>query len=189
MMSLAQRVRDFRYSKGWSPVELASRAEISRTALYHIEVGKTSLPHASTLRQIAMALNVSTDELLGHAESTAHQTTRTVTDHAVPASRGREFADRMPAEGGLLAFPANGSRSGNHLRFAALNENKGKEPGLGVEAERRSPFMGFGTLLLCEGELMSKLHDLLHSPLGAGIARIVDELHQMMAKSRNLSSP
>ena len=95
----------------------------------------------------------------------------------------------MPAEGRLLAFPANGSRSGNHSRFAAPNENKAEEPGLGVEAERRSPSMGFVTMLLCEGELMSKLYDLLHSPLGAGIALIVDELHQMMAKSRNLSSP
>ena len=189
MMSLAQRVRDIRYSKGWSPVELASRAEISRTALYQIEVGKTSLPHASTLRRIATALNVSTDELLGHPKPTAHQTTRTVTDHEVSASHGREFADRMPAEGGLLALPANGSRYGNHSRFAAPNENKAEEPGLDVEAERRSPSMSFGALLLREGELMSKLHDLLHSHLGAGIVRIVDELHQVMAKSRNLSSP
>ena len=43
-MSLAQRVRDFRYSKGWGPDELANRAEISRTALYQIESGKTGLP-------------------------------------------------------------------------------------------------------------------------------------------------
>jgi hypothetical protein len=36
-----------------------------------------------------------------------------------------------------------------------------------------------------EGELMSKLHDLLHSPLGPGIARIIEELHLMIPKSRN----
>ena len=34
---------------------------------------------------------------------------------------------------------------------------------------------------------MSKLHDLLHSSMGSGIARIIDELHQMGAKSKNLS--
>ena len=51
-----------------------------------------------------MALDVSMDELLGHPESTAHQTTRTVTDHAVSASPGRECADWMPADGGLLAL-------------------------------------------------------------------------------------
>ena len=68
-MSLAQRVRDFRYSKGWGPDELANRAAISRTALYQIESGKTELPRAGTLRRIAMALDVSMDTLLGHAES------------------------------------------------------------------------------------------------------------------------
>ncbi len=169
MMSLAQRVRDFRYSKGWGPDELASRAEISRTAIYQIEKGKTGSPHANTLRRIAVALDVSTDELLGHPESTAHQTTRTVTDHAVSASHGREYADWMPADGELLALPANSSGSGNNSHFTALNENKAKEPRFGVEAQRRSLSMGFDTLLLSEGELMSKLHDLLHSPLGAGI--------------------
>jgi len=104
MASLGQRVRDFRYFKGWGPDELASRAEISRTAIYQIENGKTGSPHASTLRRIAVALDVSMDELLGHPESTAHQTTRTVTDHAVSASPGRECADWMPADGGLLAL-------------------------------------------------------------------------------------
>ena len=32
---------------------------------------------------------------------------------------------------------------------------------------------------------MSKLHDLLHSPMGAGVARIVDDLHGMIGKGRN----
>ena len=45
-MSLAQRVRDIRYAKGWGPDELANRAEISRTALYQIESGKTGFPRA-----------------------------------------------------------------------------------------------------------------------------------------------
>ena len=57
-MSLAQRVRDIRYAKGWGPDELANRAEISRTALYQIESGKTGLPRAGTLRRIAVALEV-----------------------------------------------------------------------------------------------------------------------------------
>ena len=76
MITLAQRVRDFRYSKGWGPDELASRAEISRTALYQIESGKTGLPRAGTLRRIAMALDVSMDDLLGHAEPTSGHATR-----------------------------------------------------------------------------------------------------------------
>jgi len=69
MMSLAQRVRDFRYTKGWGPDELASRAAISRTALYQIESGKTELPRAGTLRRIALALEVSMESLLGHGDA------------------------------------------------------------------------------------------------------------------------
>src|SRR5215213_7144204 len=65
-MSLAQRVRDYRYSKGWGPDELASRAAISRTALYQIESGKTELPRAGTLRRIAIALEVPMETLLGY---------------------------------------------------------------------------------------------------------------------------
>ena len=63
-MSIAQRVRDMRYVKGWGPDELANRAEISRTALYQIENGKTGLPRAATLRRIAVALEVPLENLL-----------------------------------------------------------------------------------------------------------------------------
>src|SRR5881275_2919446 len=104
-MSLAQRVRDYRYSKGWGPDELASRAAISRTALYQIESGKTELPRAGTLRRIALALDVSMECLLGHDEvkqapAVAHARTR-------PAGRGhREEKQWIPAEGGPLATPS-----------------------------------------------------------------------------------
>jgi hypothetical protein len=55
------------------------------------------------------------------------------------------------------------------------------------DRERRTPALVFDGLLMREGELMSKLHDLLHSPMGSGIARIIDELHQMGPRSKNLS--
>jgi transcriptional regulator with XRE-family HTH domain len=188
VISLAQRVRDFRYSKGWGPDELASRAEISRTALYQIESGKTGLPRAGTLRRIAVALEVSMDDLLGHQDATSHQTTHAVNDNrAVTAARAREFADWIPAEGGPLTFPASNSHSGTHSHLASHGENRAEEPRFSVEAQRKSTTMGFDSLLLREGELMSKLHEVLRSPLGAGVARLVDELHQMIAKSRNLS--
>ena len=188
MISLAQRVRDFRYSKGWGPDELASRAEISRTALYQIESGKTELPRAGTLRRIAVALEVSMDDLLGHPEALVHQDTHAGNDHhAVSAARGREFADWIPAEGGPLTFSAHNPHAGMHSPCPALSETRAEEPRFSVEPHRNSASMGFDSLLLREGELMSKLHEVLRSPLGAGVARIVDELHQMVAKNRNLS--
>ena len=66
-MTLAKRIRDCRYAKGWGPDELAQRADISRTALYQIECGKTETPRAGTLRRIARALEVPIERLLGRA--------------------------------------------------------------------------------------------------------------------------
>src|SRR3954454_22287170 len=63
-MTLAKRIRDCRYAKGWGPDELASRAAISRKALYQIECGKTETPRAATLRRIAEELDVPLDALL-----------------------------------------------------------------------------------------------------------------------------
>ncbi|MHB1560001.1 MAG: helix-turn-helix domain-containing protein [Isosphaeraceae bacterium] len=63
-MDLSKRIRDLRYAKGWGPDELASRAKISRTALYQIERGNTSKPQAGTLRRISRALGVPLESLL-----------------------------------------------------------------------------------------------------------------------------
>lgn len=63
-MNLSRKIRDLRYAKGWGPDELASRAKISRTALYQIERGNTSKPQAGTLRRISRALGVPLENLL-----------------------------------------------------------------------------------------------------------------------------
>jgi transcriptional regulator with XRE-family HTH domain len=63
-VDLSKRIRDLRYAKGWGPDELASRAKISRTALYQIERGNTSKPQAGTLRRISRALGVPLESLL-----------------------------------------------------------------------------------------------------------------------------
>src|SRR3954469_1450771 len=103
-MSLAQRVRDFRYSKGWGPDELASRAAISRTALYQIESGKTELPRAGTLRRIALALDVSMETLLGHPEGVAAAAAAPPQAHAVSSpQRSRSASDWYPTEGAPMA--------------------------------------------------------------------------------------
>src|SRR3954454_3364642 len=106
-MSLAQRVRDYRYSKGWGPDELANRAAISRTALYQIESGKTELPRAGTLRRIALALDVPMETLLGHAESGSAMGVPLPVNSAGWKARGS--AEWLPSEGGPLAIPAGRS--------------------------------------------------------------------------------
>ena len=185
MITLAQRVRDFRYSKGWGPDELASRAEISRTALYQIESGKTGLPRAGTLRRIAVALDVSMDELLGNGEPATSGKPRSAHEHPHFASRGRELLGLDPCRRGSACSAARQCPCGSSHQI--LSKTPGTKSGSATEPQRRAHSAGLDSLLMREGEMMSKLHDLLHSPMGPGIARIVDDLHVMIAKPRNSS--
>jgi transcriptional regulator with XRE-family HTH domain len=128
-MSLAKRIRDFRYSKGWGPDELALRADVSRTALYQIECGKTETPRAGTLRRIAEALEVPIDRLLAESAAAA----------AAPSNGdGRDGDDEHPFEFVLSRGP------------------------------QRSD------------ELERMFRELLTSPFGEGIARLVEDSHRML---------
>jgi transcriptional regulator with XRE-family HTH domain len=190
VISLAQRVRDFRYSKGWGPDELASRAEISRTALYQIESGKTGLPRAGTLRRIAVALDVSMDELLGHVEVPRHgySHSRASAEYATSTGRARDLAEWIPSEGGPLALPSHPSFPG-HSPLGSREETRSDEArSAGEPATPRFRASAAPEMLVTrEGELISKFREVLHSPLGPGIARIVDELHLMLPRARHLS--
>jgi transcriptional regulator with XRE-family HTH domain len=136
-MTVAKRVRDCRYATGWGPDELASRAAISRTALYQIECGKTETPRAGTLRRIAEALGVPIESLLGTEE------------------------DRS------VALPA--PESGTWSREDAL---------------RRTDRVRNGrTLIAPDPELQHKFQEILVSPLGEGLARIVEETHRLLHTS------
>jgi transcriptional regulator with XRE-family HTH domain len=168
-MSLAQRVRDYRYSKGWGPDELANRAAISRTALYQIESGKTELPRAGTLRRIAMALDVSMETLLGHGEGAL----------AAPAAarRTRSGSEWLPSEGGPLAVP--GQRMGS-----TIENTDGSR--FGVETSSATAVGPDSYATARERELTWKLRELLASPLADGIARIIEESYRMLPPSRHL---
>jgi transcriptional regulator with XRE-family HTH domain len=174
-MSLAQRVRDYRYSKGWGPDELANRAEISRTALYQIESGKTELPRAGTLRRIAVALNVPMEDLLG-SESKSDSI---YAAGVLPASRRlRPVQDWIPSEGGPLTMPGTAN-------FRGHSSPSGDESRFAVESAVPAKAHNHDVLYLREGELMSKLHDLIHSPLGDGVARLVEGLHSLLMRARS----
>jgi transcriptional regulator with XRE-family HTH domain len=174
-MSLAQRVRDFRYSKGWGPDELANRAEISRTALYQIESGKTELPRAGTLRRIAVALNVPMEDLLGSESKT--ESIHAAGELSV-SRRPRPVQDWIPAEGGPLTMPATAN-------FRGHSAPSGDESRFAVESLVSSKSHTHEALFLREGELMAKLHDLIHSPIGDGVARLVEGLHSLLMRTRS----
>jgi len=177
-MSLAQRVRDFRYSKGWGPDELASRAEISRTALYQIESGKTGLPRAGTLRRIAVALDVPMEDLLGSdIEATPAPSNP---DRAQPARPVRTTFGWVPSEGGPMSLPSTAN-------FATHSPAVTDDARLSREVIIKTKPHNYEAPFVREGELMSKLHELLHSPLGGCVTGIVDELHGLLGRSRATS--
>ncbi len=175
-MSLAQRVRDCRYSKGWGPDELANRAEISRTALYQIESGKTGLPRAGTLRRIAVALSVPMEDLLGHEEQP--EPDRSIADRPANGRRPQGNYDWVPVEGGPLTLPGV-------TNFKSLSGVGADDSRFVIEPPTQTKMHGHESIFVREGELMSKLHDLLHSPVGDGVARILEELHSLLPRLRS----
>lgn len=140
-MTLAKRIRDCRYAKGWGPDELAGRAQISRTALYQIESGKTETPRAGTLRRIAKALGVTTDALLGNE----------LIRNSAPA----DFGPEMPFDGG-------------------------PDPGPSSEPMRSTPVLASWPGYNHPVDLDRKLRELLESPLGESVARIIEESHRLL---------
>ncbi len=176
-MSLAQRVRDIRYAKGWGPDELANRAEISRTALYQIESGKTGLPRAGTLRRIAVALEVPMEDLLGFEDHVRAVIDRCRADGS-SAPSAASCTTGLPRKEGRCRCRAAAS-------FSPLSIANGDESRFAVEAPIAAKANGHESMYLREGELMSKLHDLLHSPIGDGVVRILEELHGCSLASRS----
>jgi transcriptional regulator with XRE-family HTH domain len=136
-MTLAQRVRDQRYAKGWGPDELASRASISRTALYQIESGKTEQPRAATIRRIAQALDIPTESLLGPHLGIVSGAWAEGATSTSPRSSDSVFATRFRIE---------------------------ETPGS------------------VRNDLDRKFHELLASPLGEGVARIVEESYRILPR-------
>ena len=156
-MSLAQRVRDIRYAKGWGPDELANRAEISRTALYQIESGKTGLPRAGTLRRIAVALEVPMEDLLGFEERVRAGCVTFGEAGVAPAPR--VSTSGCPLKGGRCRLP-----NGSGVKPVSIGDSRR----IAIRGRAEIPVRSNGheAMYLREGELMSKLHDLLHSPIG-----------------------
>ncbi len=145
-MTIAKRVRDCRYAKGWGPDELASRAAISRTALYQIECGKTETPRAGTLRRIAEALGVSIESLMGSED-------------------GHSLEPAKPVREEVPSQPAWKEAEFRHERFA--------------------PPTAFAAR---EQELLRMFRDLLHSPMGSGVAKLVEEAHRMLPSFQKSSA-
>lgn len=74
MSNLSRIVRMACARKGWDLGELAERASISRTTLYHLLEGHTDKPRLATLNRLAESLGIEVDELLGTPSSQTNGT-------------------------------------------------------------------------------------------------------------------
>lgn len=154
-MRLNKRIRDLRYAKGWGPDDLATRAQISRTALYQIESGKTEVPRAGTLRRIARALGVSPEALLRDLNG----------EPEAPVADEGAFAD-----GGPVA--------------PALVDEAQAHEAAPVPAPTSAPIAAAParSFSLRDFELEYKFRALLASPLRESLARIVDESFRLLPR-------
>jgi transcriptional regulator with XRE-family HTH domain len=66
-IDLAKKIKELRTRKGFSQDELAETAQINLRTVQRIESGETE-PRGDTLRRLANALNVTSDELIDWAE-------------------------------------------------------------------------------------------------------------------------
>ncbi len=157
MSTLAQRIREIRYKKGLGPDALAARAEISRTALYQIECGKTEVPRAGTLRRIAQALEVPVDQLLGN----------------------RPIAELVETPGAFTGRAIHetsrtGSNTGTDWAF-------GDEPDMPDFQETKRSYGSPDQ----RDDLAVMLEDLLESRYADSVARIIQETHKLLSMSRS----
>jgi transcriptional regulator with XRE-family HTH domain len=161
VVTLARRIRECRYTKGWGPDELAGRAEISRTALYQIESGKTEIPRAGTLRRIAEALGVSMEVLLDDVDLTDPQPRPRV------VALGDDDAQIMPI------FTDDLTREGVELELERASED------ITFERDSTSPFHPAHRSLR-KSEIAAMFLTLLNSPFGEPLARIVEESYALL---------
>jgi len=82
--TLAQRLQTLRLKAGWKLEEVADRAGVARSTLYHLERGTTPHPRAATVYRLAEAYGVAVELLINSSESASSETAG-----RQPATRGR----------------------------------------------------------------------------------------------------
>ena len=70
---LGKRIRTLRRARGWRQIDLAAHAELSKTHVCEVELGKREVG-LLTLERIATALDTLPSDLLKSVETSLHQT-------------------------------------------------------------------------------------------------------------------
>lgn len=96
---LGERIVELRDAAGWGQRRLAKEAKISPVTVTHIETGKIPEPRLSTLRKIANAFGMTTEELIAPKAAARPRSRDWLNDRAGHAllSRSNEEAMRIIA--------------------------------------------------------------------------------------------
>jgi transcriptional regulator with XRE-family HTH domain len=158
-VALAKRVKQLRYLKGWGPDELASRAKLSRTALYQIENGRTGQPRAGTVRRLARALGVDASELYNAGSPTPLVAAR-IPDLSLLGEEPPHFDSETESIRNLPSSPE-------------LSDEPGNAPSEIPAPDKVPPWLR--TL-----DLERKFRRLLNSPLREAVSRIIEESYRLL---------
>jgi transcriptional regulator with XRE-family HTH domain len=208
-MKLSHLVRELRYKKGWGPDDLASRAKVSRTALYHLESGRTGRPQAGTLRKIARALDVSPEELLreceGNPEADPDLPAEPVSQPIRRVARGSHAAASADAPVDVTQAPTDPVVSMALHRIGRMlglpPQSLGREEALLAELVRPSSVIPPAAVRPADDDypsgispetarqLIEKFSILLCSPMAKGIAHIVEESFRLLPILPAISGP
>ena len=121
-------------------------------------------------RRIALALDVSMETLLGHTDGVSVAVSAPT--HGGGSARSRGGSEWYPGEGSPMT--SMGGRSVGKYEVQEGPTRYGVESAAGHD----------GAMIGRERELVMKLHELLASPFGDAVARIVDESYRLLPQAR-----
>ena len=181
---VAARIRSERLKRGWDVGNLAEKAGISRTTLYHLERGTTTNPRGSTLNRIAEALDVPVEQLLPGSRDNSAAFSGLHHPAAGESSSGRVF-DRQTNP--VVAEVVNGSPE----LFLGWNDEEWDELystfGTGGPLNRRG-IVHAANNMNRKRETTHQLHILLETHMGEVAARMIGTLYEMVRPGSNLAA-
>lgn len=84
LVRLGQTIRSLRLGKGWSLSDLAEKSGVSKAYISDLENGNAGKPNIQYVYSVAMALNVTLDELLGESKPKSHRVEKRKTEDLPP---------------------------------------------------------------------------------------------------------
>lgn len=175
---LTHRIRSECARRGWDLQTLAERAEVSRTALYHLLEGHTTRPRGGTLQRLAAALDLPVETLVypGNVSSEARGLS--------PAEMARQF-DRStnPEVDAVAAERPNLFHRWSETDWDELYSTFGTGGAL-----NRTGVIAAAEQINRKRETVRRLHLVLETHLRVVAEELIDTLYRMVRPQSNIAA-